>query len=295
MLSDRHYMRDREPRDSVSMLTWVIVLIIAGFLVELTCQNWLNTPAARLGLELSPAALRAGHLWTLFTYALLQDPGSLLGLLGNLLCIYFFGRAVLPLLGSRRFAWFCIAAVVVGGLAWAATFWSIPQASLIGASTVAVALLVLFACFNPDEPITFLLFFVLPVTVRPKYLALFTVAVDGVGFLFYNLPHHASPLGIAHAAHLGGALTAWIYFRHLHDRAPGRFEVSSVLALPGWLRLRRRAAAPPSARPVTTIRQEDLRAEVDRILDKINSDGFGALTVEERRALDDAKTLLSRR
>ena len=36
------------------------------------------------------------------------------------------------------------------------------------------------------------------------------------------------------------------------------------------------------------------QAEVDRILDKINSHGFGALTPEEKRILDDAKDLLSR-
>ena len=35
-------------------------------------------------------------------------------------------------------------------------------------------------------------------------------------------------------------------------------------------------------------------AEVDRILDKINSHGFGALTEGEKRILDEAKDLLSR-
>jgi len=33
---------------------------------------------------------------------------------------------------------------------------------------------------------------------------------------------------------------------------------------------------------------------VDRILDKINSKGFGALTPEEKRLLDDAREQLSR-
>ena len=41
--------------------------------------------------------------------------------------------------------------------------------------------------------------------------------------------------------------------------------------------------------------RDDLRAEVDRILDKINSQGFGALTDEEKRVLDEARDLLSRR
>jgi hypothetical protein len=38
-----------------------------------------------------------------------------------------------------------------------------------------------------------------------------------------------------------------------------------------------------------------LRAEVDRILDKINSQGFGSLSADEKRVLDEAKDLIGRR
>ena len=37
------------------------------------------------------------------------------------------------------------------------------------------------------------------------------------------------------------------------------------------------------------------KRQEDRILDKINSQGFGALTPEEKRILDEAKDMLSRR
>jgi hypothetical protein len=48
--------------------------------------------------------------------------------------------------------------------------------------------------------------------------------------------------------------------------------------------------------PTAPVRdKEHIRAEVDRILDKINSEGFNALTADEKRVLDDAKDLLSRR
>jgi hypothetical protein len=45
---------------------------------------------------------------------------------------------------------------------------------------------------------------------------------------------------------------------------------------------------------VNLTNRNDLRVEVDRILDKINSEGFGALTPEEKRLLDEARDLLSR-
>ena len=38
-----------------------------------------------------------------------------------------------------------------------------------------------------------------------------------------------------------------------------------------------------------------LRAEVDRILDKINSDGFPSLSAEEKRILDEARDVITRR
>ena len=40
--------------------------------------------------------------------------------------------------------------------------------------------------------------------------------------------------------------------------------------------------------------QHSLQAEVDRILDKINENGFGSLTQDEKNTLDKAKGLLNR-
>jgi hypothetical protein len=59
----------------------------------------------------------------------------------------------------------------------------------------------------------------------------------------------------------------------------------------------KKAAKPaaPAAYQVNVSSPGDLRAEVDRILDKINSQGFGSLSADEKRMLDDAKDLLSRR
>jgi hypothetical protein len=67
-----------------------------------------------------------------------------------------------------------------------------------------------------------------------------------------------------------------------------------AVELPRWLRKTPRAARPPAYR-VDPSNRDGLRAEVDRILDKINSEGFSALTPDERQILDEAKDLLSRR
>ncbi|MCC5022360.1 MAG: hypothetical protein J6386_06020 [Candidatus Synoicihabitans palmerolidicus] len=45
----------------------------------------------------------------------------------------------------------------------------------------------------------------------------------------------------------------------------------------------------------SSVSPQNLRAEVDRILDKINSQGFGALTDDEKQLLDQAKDMLNQR
>jgi hypothetical protein len=45
---------------------------------------------------------------------------------------------------------------------------------------------------------------------------------------------------------------------------------------------------------VNLTEREHLKLEVDRILDKINSKGFGSLTPEERKTLDEARDMLSK-
>jgi hypothetical protein len=70
---------------------------------------------------------------------------------------------------------------------------------------------------------------------------------------------------------------------------------STDIELPRWLRKSQKAAAAAPAKfKLNLSSREDLRTEVDRILDKINSDGFSALTAEEKRLLDEARDQLSR-
>jgi hypothetical protein len=90
-------------------------------------------------------------------------------------------------------------------------------------------------------------------------------------------------------------LAGWVYFRYVHE---------AVWRLP-WHTARPPLAPAHSAKGAiqtslgasssSADNRSDLRTEVDRILDKINSAGFGALTADEKLLLDNAKDLLSRR
>lgn len=283
-------MRSDYPRPGASVLTWILSALLAGFILQNVFSVFENNAFLTL-FALNPAQIQQGYLWTLATYTLLQE--GILSFVFTGLGLFMLGRELLPLLGPRRFMSVYVAAAVSGGLLWLAVHTFTGGGSLVGATSCVMALFIIFACFYPNREITFLLFFVLPVTVKPKYLAWVLLGITVLGFFFSELPGARLDSGISHSAHLGGMLAGWIYFRFFH--ANNGWDRASSVELPTWLRPRQQSKTPASPDKINPPRPPaNLRAEVDRILDKINSHGFGALTEDEKKILDDAKDLLSR-
>lgn len=287
-------MQRDHPLAATSVLTWMLCALLAGFIVQSVFGRWLGNSDFERLFALRVNGIRNGFLWTMLTYTLLHS--GILHLLVNGLGLFLLGRELAPMLGSRRFLAFSAAAAVVGALAWLAIHFAAGGgAVLVGASAIVLGLFIVFACFHPDREITFLLFFVLPVTLRPRIAAWIILGLEVLGLLFGEIPGGRYDTGIAHSAHLGGMLVGWIYFRYFHanngwDRPP-----TFGMEMGRWLRRRKPPSAGPAYRVDVTPKSKDLRAEVDRVLDKINSQGFGALTEEEKRILDEAKDMLSRR
>lgn len=304
MLSDRSYMRDDYARQTTAITTWIICATIAGFVIQNIAWKWLG-PSAGRGFDhtfaLTVQGIQSGYIWTLFSYSLLHSISGLWHLIFNLLLIFLLGRELLPLLGRRQFIWLYAGGIFLGGVAWLATNW-VYGGQLIGASAGAYALLMVFAANNPNRPITILLFFILPVTIKPKWIVIGLGAYDLFGFLFSEITGGNSFGGVAHSAHLGGFAAGWLFFRYVFQRAWKNPDRAPSVELPGWLKRAKKRPTPAAAYKVnlddakpSSSSHPDLKAEVDRILDKINSHGFGALTDDEKRLLDKAKDLLNKR
>ena len=291
MLSDRNYMRSDYHRPGTSVLTWILCAMGSAYLVQLIF-SWLGSDSIENLFALRPHALATGKIWTLFSYALLH--ANILYLLANGLGLFLLGRELLPVLGSSRFSSLIAVAIVAGAAAWLGVHAvRADDTILLGSSAATIALFITFACIFPEKEINFLVFFVLPVRVKPKGIAWLLVGLELAGFAFSELAGGKFDTGIAHSAHLGGILTGWLYFRYFHarhgwDRAPG-----PIIELPAWFK-RKKTEKSTTGYKVNITPHGDLKTEVDRILDKINSSGFGALTDEEKRLLDEAKDLLSR-
>jgi membrane associated rhomboid family serine protease len=123
--------------------------------------------------------------------------GGIWHLLLNCFAIYMFGRAVEEALGRRGFLILYFASGVVGGLFQVLAALLVPSqfsGAVVGASAGAFGLTAAFAVLYPNRPLMLLLFFVLPVTMRAKYLLLISglLAVFGLVFRSDNVAHAAT-------------------------------------------------------------------------------------------------------
>lgn len=293
-------MRGDSGRTPPSVLAWFLGLLAGFFVLQNIATLWFGSRAIIDYGALSGTGIRSGQVWTLLTYALLH--GGIGHLLLNGLGLYFIGRELQSRFGPERFLKLILATALGGALVWLGVNLNRPG-SVIGASGVLMGFLAVFACLHPRRPITLLLFFILPVTVQPLWVVVVLGGVDLFGFIFYELPSNRSLYGIAHSAHLGGLAAGWLFYQFAVAR--GSASATAAIEPPSWFRRKDSLPAPAykvnlgpppagSARPAPPAR-DALRAEVDRILDKINLHGFGSLTAEEKRVLDEARDHLNPR
>lgn len=310
MLSDRSYMHRNPGGNSPGFLAWFLGVLAGVFVLQAVLTQWFGSDMLLRFGALSSSGLRRGEFWTPFTYALLH--GSPTHLLLNGLGVFFVGRALQQTLGSVRLAWVTLAGALGGAAAWLAFHFDRPG-NVIGASGIAMTYLTVFACLQPWRRMTVLLFFIIPVTIQPVWLVGLFAGIDFLGLLTKELPDGGAFYGVAHSAHLGGLAAGWLFHRLVI--APPKLRSVPTIEPPAWAR---KASARPtpaytvdlggggnpsgsSARPTAssatrdTASRDALKAEVDRILDKINLHGFGALTEAEKRVLDEARQHLSHR
>lgn len=294
MIYDRSYMQtDYRPRQP-SLLKWIVLVTIGVFILQAVAGNVFKQPRLlEAFFALSPVHLQSGYVWTLLTYGFLH--GHFLHILFNMLIVFLFGREILPLLGNKRFGQLYLGAILTGGLAWLLLNLN-GQIPLIGASAGAIALLIFFACLYPNREVTFLLFLIIPVRIKPKYVAYFVVGMDVFGLVAFELASRPGFFGeyTAHSAHLGGALAAWFYFKYVFSRSGYAGEEKPLVEAPAWFKKRGKINKAGGTYSVNLFNRRNLQREVDRILDKINAEGFQSLSEEEKKVLERAKDILSK-
>ncbi len=179
-----------------------MVKILVGVNVAIFLLESLLSPMGRVQVDgifgLSARGISNGMVWQFVTHQFLH--GSLFHVLVNMLGLWFAGRVLENLLGPWKFLAFYLVCGVVGGV-----FQLIlaPGPVLIGASGAVCGVVAAFSALYPEMLITALLFFVLPVRMRAKWLGWLIVLVS----VFLILTGWGGDIG--NAAHLGGALAGY--------------------------------------------------------------------------------------
>ena len=260
------------------------------FVVQELFKNWFKSAAILKYLSLYEYGIESGYLWTFLTYSFLH--GGIFHLLLNGIMLFWLGRTLLQMLGPQRFFTLYGLSVLLGGVAWfVLNVWKADNlATVVGASGGVMGLLVAFALHFPNQPIQVLLFFVIPVRITPRNLVLILLIIDGLGLLLNEIP--GGGIAIAHSAHLGGMLAGWVFVKFILNKD---FSVSGPdIRPPKWFTSKKTSKAQTGRFRINFTNRNELQKEVDRILDKINKQGFGSLTEEERNTLDKAKELLNK-
>jgi membrane associated rhomboid family serine protease len=264
---------------SYRITPWVGRIIIANAVVLLLLMTLFTSREAFHALEFSPrsAFLRP---WTFLSYMFVH--AGLLHLLANMLMLYVFGTAVESRMGSRNFLMYYLFCGIGAAIFCLMLAGVMTVGPFVGASGAVLGVAVAFAMFWPDAE---LIVFPIPIPIRARTLVIGLVALDLIGSRLW--PND----GIAHLAHVGGALFGYLFFRvqSLSRRVPSqpaRTVERVVMVQSGSSEPEHRTPVTP-LRPQRRIDSDPVAAEVDRVLDKISEKGISSLTAAERRFLDE--------
>lgn len=257
----------------------VLMLVnLAGFVLN----NLLTVGRFRVFLGLSWDGMWDGYglgLLRVVSYQFIHSL-SLGHIVWNMIWLYLFGTMIegrgagafgggAGTVGRAGLVRLYLASGIVGGLLYvtmSAAFSGDYSTPVIGASGAVYGIMMFAACVDPRRPINLILF-----TTELRYLVGFCIFV-GLYYSYLGLSQGGSGDGVAHSAHLGGALGGYLCFKF------GLVQGGADTGLLGWWR-RKSSKWEAGAEQG---RQETL----DKILEKINDKGMSALSSAERRFLE---------
>lgn len=238
--------------------------------------------------------------WQLVTYMFLH--GGFFHLLLNMLALWMFGLELENVWGSKKFFNYYMLTGIGAGLCnllIAPLFTSVGPT--VGASGAVYGILVAFGYLFPDRSIY--IYGLIP--VKAKFLVIIYMLIE----LFAVAGGTDS--GIAHFAHLGGGIIGFIYLLIFNRRGTMNFFGNSGLrnrftSYSSDTGSRKSVFVPGNGSSIETAKynEENIPAEeessyekelkekermaqerLDAVLDKISETGYGSLTEEERRIL----------
>jgi membrane associated rhomboid family serine protease len=186
------------------MVKKLVIASVAIWLLQFTLYNGARFDLSPL-LGAVPARVVRGWLWQPLTYMFLHNPTNPVHILFNMLMVWMFGGELERFWGGKAFLRYYLVCGAGGGicatilgLIFGGDHALIPT---IGASGALFGLFVAFGTVFARRTVLFLFFF--PMQAR-------TMALILVGLSFFYLLSQPGS-NVSHIAHLGGALTGYLY------------------------------------------------------------------------------------
>jgi membrane associated rhomboid family serine protease len=196
---------EQGPAGLTPAVLWLLVANIAIYFLQQTVVR----ADDMAGMFAFQSANITARWWSVITYAFVH--GDIWHILFNMIALWQFGPRVERLFGTARFIRFYIYCALGG----AALHWAfVRSGSMVGASAAVFGVMYAFAHAWPR---TMLLFFgVIPMQVRWYVVGFAALS------LFFGLT--SGNAGVAHWAHLGGFVTAWMLVRLPSARKLGTWQ-----------------------------------------------------------------------
>jgi membrane associated rhomboid family serine protease len=306
-LYDRDYYREDENGGFASALSgrsvpvvlcWVMALL---FLAQIFTRErfgqglWLPGPVTQwLGFD--SQAISAGQVWRLITGNFLHPTNAILVVVFNLLLLWWAGKELAGIYGEAEFfASFLFVGMASAVAAWVVAVSTGDLVAFTNATAPITAVLVVFALHFPQRQV--LLFFVIPVPIW--VVVIFIVLKDLV--VFAGAPKPAavvSPL-VAVALAVAFYRYQWRTLSLAPRRRPSQPKTDLKLFKEGPSTVRRVAKSNDtkvlSSNNNSSITDEQLEAQLDEVLEKVQTHGQASLTTQERELLLRASEIYRKR
>ncbi|MFI3291030.1 MAG: rhomboid family intramembrane serine protease [Opitutales bacterium] len=286
MIGERAYM-NRNPqfykgfKAQYPAVFWVLVLNFGVFILNMLTNRLFNSNFIADFLSLSLEGIKTGFVWELLSYSLVHQ--GLFHLLMNSLAIFFIGRFVEAKLEKRNFCILYLMGIFFGALFWLVSMMMVSPnyiGILAGASAGSFALITFFCLAMPNKSMTFLLFFVIPVTLKPRILLYILLGFE----LFSYITSESAGFGtVANSAHLGGIFGGYLFYTLFKINFFSNIKLS--IFKPKAMKM----SASDLNYSVNMVDVEELKKEANRILEKVAKKGLNSLSDKERATLKEYK------
>lgn len=281
---------------SGNMLSRIIVINIVVFVVVnllfVVDMNSSKDPSSFANIILRKISMVSDpwayfkQFWGLLTHMFVHK--SFGHIFWNMLMLYWFGRIVGDFLNDRR----VLPLYLLGGFAGGLAYFLYAQvvggdSQAMGASAAVMCMLMVAATTSPDYNLNLILLG----PVKLKYVALVLLFLDIIAV-------GGTVNTGGHIAHLGGAFFGVFYVYLLRKGTDLTEPIQSIIGkISNWnqpnikktprstFTVYKNTSSKDKSSSAKTFSQQD---ELDRILDKINANGYDKLTAEEKEFLYQA-------